>query len=387
MGCGSSASKYKEGEGDTSTQGTIHETKLRHAPPERLAAIRNVFKAIDLNHSGTLDRNEFQAILDKLDDEDRRLTDAQRNELFEYIDEDHSGTIQYSEFAEWVLTQESTSEDKGDTLAQWAARDGVLPVHQAAMSGDEAKVIECLKSGASVNSVDLDDATPLHFACRSGHVIVATILLEAKADFNARTKATSGAPLHAAARCGSLPIIQMLLKAGAGVNMKDKDEITPLHWATMNETCTVQAPHALMQANAEVNARTVLGRTPLHFACRAGNGDVVELLVGAKADVHVHNTEPGQGNTPLHAAARSGSVKATQVLLAAGADVNSRDECAMTPLHWSVATSRINTAALLLEAKADINARTDLRYTPYGMAEEWSHNGMLVLLRKAGGTT
>ena len=54
--------------------------------------------------------------------------------------------------------------------------------------------------------------------------------------------------------------------------------------------------------------------SPLQGAALNGHLDVVEFLVGKRADVHGHN-----GNTPLHVAAESGREEVTRVLVQAGA--------------------------------------------------------------------
>jgi len=372
MGCGGSAEKKSK--------------KAPATPPAKLAAIRNAFFAIDVDGSNSVDRAEFEGVLSKMT-EFANLSETERNELFKFIDKDKSGTIQFSEFVDWVLAQEQKhSEDRGDTLAQWAANEGIMALHKAAMAGDEEKVKECLQKEDSVHSVDINDVTPLHFACRAGHVGVASMLLEAKADINAKTKDKGRVPLHAAADKGSVALIKMLLEAGTEINVRDNEKRTPLHWAALTQSGAEPAS-ALLDANADITAVTVKGRTPLHFAALAGNGDIVEVMLGAKPNVNARNTE--RGNTPLHAAAESGSEKAVRLLLAASADVGARDDSGLMPLHWAVRASKIETATLLLEAKADVNATADESFygsSPIAMAEEWSTQGMIDLLTKAGGT-
>eukprot|EP00930_Biecheleria_cincta_P097403 TRINITY_DN89117_c0_g1_i1.p1 TRINITY_DN89117_c0_g1~~TRINITY_DN89117_c0_g1_i1.p1 ORF type:complete len:382 (+),score=70.62 TRINITY_DN89117_c0_g1_i1:114-1259(+) len=379
MGCGSSAEKKSGSE--------AHDA-VGSAPPQKLGAIRDAFFAFDYNHNGSLSADEFGSFLEKVNANGHVLSEQEKAELFDVVDKDRSGTIQYEEFVDWVLTKESNrQEDQAESIAQWAANGGLTPLHEAAMQGDIAKVKECLDSGANVCIGDMQDVTPLHFACRCGHLEIVNALIEAKADIAAvtgdRGKYAGRMPLHAAADNGSLPVIQRLLALGADLHAKDRDGRTPLHWAAITQAGSAKPAEALLEARADVTAVTNLSRTPLHFAARAGNADVIEILVAAKADINAKNTE--KGNTPLHAAAGSASLTAAQIILDAGADIDALDDSAMMPLHWAVCASRVQTVSALIEAKAQINARSRTGYTPFGLAEEWSHNGMTKLLEEAGG--
>ena len=90
---------------------------------------------------------------------------------------------------------------------------------------------------------------------------------------------------------------------------------------------------ALLDAGAEVNAKTDRGMTSLHFAAgRNENPKVVKLLLDAGAEVGAESTD---GATPLHLAASSNSnPKIAQTLLDASADVNAKDKGGDTPLDY-----------------------------------------------------
>ena len=85
-----------------------------------------------------------------------------------------------------------------------------------------------------------------------------------------------------------------------------------------------------------MDQRVIGGECPLHWAASGGTdrSDVIALLLEAGADV---NARSGGGRVPLHSAAGSGSLEHVSLLLKAGADVNARDGVGNTLLHLAAA--------------------------------------------------
>lgn len=88
------------------------------------------------------------------------------------------------------------------------------PLHDAAVRGDNKKVIELLNSGIPVDSRNSEGATPLHWAAFKGHEEVAKTLLDYGADFNALTKKGS-TPLRLASTHKRDRLIALLKDLGA----------------------------------------------------------------------------------------------------------------------------------------------------------------------------
>ena len=82
-------------------------------------------------------------------------------------------------------------------------------------------------------------------------------------------------PLHWAARGNENPaVIAALVDAGADLKARTEGGLTPLHWAARgNENPAVIA--ALLDAGADLKARTEGGLTPLHWAARGNENPVV----------------------------------------------------------------------------------------------------------------
>jgi ankyrin repeat protein len=174
---------------------------------------------------------------------------------------------------------------------------------------------------------------------------------------------------------------------------------TPLHYA-VNERRTKPAVVAvLLEAGADVNARTAgalaPGRTPLMIAANRGRLDLVRQLLAAGADLHakaptgiaalaeacwggkkaanedVVRELLAAGAKPdaeaLVAAGRYGSPEMVRLLIAAGATVNEVSRWG-TALHFAVDEKRADTTEALLAVGADPTFRL-----PEG-SQNWSRH-------------
>ena len=84
--------------------------------------------------------------------------------------------------------------------------------------------------------------------------------------------------------------------------------------------------------NSEPEVRDSAGRTPLHWASRAGHVDIVKLLLDRGVDVDALDNVRG---TPLHLASRFGYVNVVFCLIENGCDVNKRNNVGGTALAWA----------------------------------------------------
>lgn len=118
----------------------------------------------------------------------------------------------------------------------------------------------------------------------------------------------------------------------------------------------VAATELLIQAGAEVDAKTTMGQTPLHFASRHGHYDVTEALLRCGADINAADVD---GRTPLHLAAGGYTEHApsvTSLLLRHHANINTKDYAQWTPLHYSVRNGTLQDIKHLPEHGANANA-------------------------------
>ena len=126
--------------------------------------------------------------------------------------------------------------------------------------------------------------------------------------------------------------------------------LTPLHVAALGGD--MAEVRRLVEAGADVNARSVYQATPLHWAVQGSSvkPDILSYLVEHGADVNAKNT---WGVTPLHLTSSFGNVPATRRLLELGADSAVTDDMNQTPVN---------------KAKGDVIAFFERRVNAKGLA-------------------
>ena len=222
-------------------------------------------------------------------------------------------------------------------------------------------------------------------------------------------------PIHDAAKHGNLAGVQAELDKGVDVNEVDRGfyNLTPLHWAKSKGVAEL-----LISEGADVNALTLEGSTPLHFAAWNGRKEIAELLIGNGADVNVINNElagtpfitaldwaiqqgktetadllrkhGGKTSKELNAlidAAKNGDIEVVKQHLAAGADVNMEAGDGTTPLHNAAIYGHKEVGEILIANGADVNAKDDKGRTPLDLAIKENKTKTADLLREHGGKT
>src|SRR3954447_1699695 len=149
---------------------------------------------------------------------------------------------------------------------------------------------------------------------RANDVERVRVLLADGADPNTRD-ANNASPLMNAALYSGPGMLKLLIAGGADLKLQDKNGLTALGWAVHS----TESAKVLLDAGADVNAKSNLGGTPLLIAAAyPGNTGLLRLMLekGANVDISVF------GSTALTLAAYTGDDQGVAFLLDHGADPN-----------------------------------------------------------------
>ncbi len=151
---------------------------------------------------------------------------------------------------------------------------------------------------------------------------------------------------------------------------------TDLHEAVRADDMA-RARQSLAARPGAVNARDVLGDTPLQVAAQTGNLEAAGWLLSQGADV---NARAHAGWTALHWAVFWQNAAMTDLLLRHQATVDAQNSLGLTPLHWAVIRGNKTLVETLLAGHADVNLGDCQMRTPLHYATYWEHVEIVAIL-------
>ncbi|HAA59112.1 MAG TPA: hypothetical protein DCE42_30435 [Myxococcales bacterium] len=278
--------------------------------------------------------------------------------------------------------------------------EGKTPLLEATVLSDNQDIaIALIKHGASLDVTNNLNQTVLHRAAQRGSFKLAKAIVEKRPDkkYLRRRSALGETALHEAAdnfKEGD-KITALLLSKGVTPNVANKFGATPLH-----KVATAKIARLLLQAKANVNAKTVDGRTPLHDAIRYGRLPVVRELIKYKADTNALykgmnalalakkegkmaiylflSKQTGRhpqpivnkvqektiDTTPMFQAIKSNQLKEVTRLLDGGFPLAAKNKDGATALHIASQFGRKQIVMLLKMRGASLTALDKYKYTP-----------------------
>jgi ankyrin repeat protein len=313
---------------------------------------------------------------------------------------------------------------------------------RAAAEGHEMAVKALLAAGADSKVRSAKGETALFFAVRGGYISVADKLIAAGSDVNERASTNAGGGRRGGGAMNNkvlgdtmlvvaivnahFGMANFLLSKGADPNLvgtnwtalhalariRDYEEMQyPPPMITPGDMDSLELGKSLLAHGADPNARgteaavrrpggdqnykDLLGATPFFLAAKSGDVPYMRLLISAKADVTIPETD---NTTPLMVAAGVGCVPGQWIeqerdVLAAvkllveelKADVNSVNDHKETAIHGAVCRGADSVIQYLVDKGAKLNIKDEDGQTPLdtgvdGLNRAVSINGPRIII-------
>lgn len=235
------------------------------------------------------------------------------------------------------------SDEKGEALVR------------AAMVGDALSIDHLLTDGVSANYASVQGEslmTPLMWAAAEGYSDIATKLINAGADVNAKASQGSTPLLFALENMPSANPREAPPAGFPGRVDKPQPSQIPI---IARLTGHIDIIRLLVARGADIRTRNAFDETALHLAARkAQDGLVREFLVRG---IDINSRSRGFQETALHIAAKENHARVVDLLCDLGANIEARSRFGWTPLLWAAASGWEDVVRALIEKGADVNTK------------------------------
>uniref|UniRef100_A0A8C5TCU4 Palmitoyltransferase n=1 Tax=Malurus cyaneus samueli TaxID=2593467 RepID=A0A8C5TCU4_9PASS len=216
-----------------------------------------------------------------------------------------------------------------------------------------------------------------------------------------------------ATQYGMLERCKELVEAGYDVRQPDKENVTLLHWAAINNRQELVKYYISKGAIVDQLGGD-LNSTPLHWAIRQGHLPMVMLLLKCGADPSLID---GEGFSSIHLAVLFQHMPIVAYLISKGQNIDTTDFNGQTPLmltaqkaigpeptrfllkfnpslnavdnvqkntalHWAIASGNSSAVDLLLEAGASLDIKNVKGETPLDLAYQSQNHFLVYMLQE-----
>lgn len=189
-----------------------------------------------------------------------------------------------------------------------------------AEQGNESKINACYKSGANIFVSNKTGESIRLVALNNNHIELANYLVDIQTkDWQKRNSPLDTISLWEAIEYNNVTIVQHFIEEGFYMKPKLKDGMAPIVYAVFNNSDEVAL--LLLENGIDVNY-SFDSRPMITIAAMFNQLETVKLLLNYGASV---NDVDGSGVTPLMFAAREGNVEMVNYLLEKGANKTLRE--------------------------------------------------------------
>ena len=266
---------------------------------------------------------------------------------------------------------------------------GATPLHLASQRGHVLIVKALVSHGADIRALDKNGRLPLHVSTASGHWGPAQLFILKGLDINTPDRA-GNTPLHGAVESGYLRTVKLLLARRADICIRNNAGETPLD----------------LVENKLSNRPLMKGMTPFQVSIYQGYERIRIYLRAVLMEAYKQAAEQGDyermqtlietqpqflnmalyGEKPVHVAARAGQLEVLKLMVAHGADLN--DQAATLEgnyvIHDAAEAGQREIVAYLLSQGVDSTVVNAAEKTPLDLAQQSGVPQVLILLQQQG---
>ena len=261
-------------------------------------------------------------------------------------------------------------------------------LHTASALGHvESLMVIIEHTDAKPDLLNANLATPLHFAWRNNHDMVAKFLIGCGVDINIQDEHGQTCLLICCIH-GHKKLAQVLIDSSiAGhtpepldIDLKDNRGLTPLNCVSIKGDIHFMR-FLIEKGGAKIDGPSPKGCTSLLYASRGGYTDMIKYLLEKGANsLHQDNS----GGTVAHHAVEKGKSEVIEILIEYSVDIDIADNAGRTPLFEAIDNNRISTTRLLVSNGARVNAVDFSGHTPLYCAARDGNEEILKILIDVG---
>ena len=254
--------------------------------------------------------------------------------------------------------------------------ENIIRLHCAIDSNEEATIKALIEDGVDVNIIYNRETAFTHaIQSEEADLTLKTILQSETFNVNASNQFKRSPLYYAAKTEDHADLVSYLISLGADVNARDVMGVSPLAATCWHDNADVAS--CIVDSGADVNILDKDGSTPLIQACSNTSTRVATILLEAGCDLN-HKTTSGV--TALIAALPSSYkidvskkklsdiIDLMRKLIRHGSDVNQVDHQGNTALHLAVEQDQLHATCVLMQNKCNLYTRNESGMTAFDLA-------------------
>ena len=218
-----------------------------------------------------------------------------------------------------------------------------------------------------------DGKTALEIAIERQNLEIFKILLDLPKVLLDKPDHNGKQAIHYASSIKNSEFIKLLIdndrKKVVDINSKDKSQLTPLHYACLNN-CTDPALYLLSFPTIQLNSQDKSGKTQIQLACMFSSPVVVKKLLDILPHEIASNAISDPSKSLLHFAIMNKSFEVPKIILEREhIDINAFDINRKTPLMQAISLNNIKFVEEILKfPEINVNIQDNLLMTPLHIA-------------------